>query len=89
MRMDGTREHKANLSACLRRAKTGETIVISERGKRIARIYPTDEPLTNTLRDGVRARDWSWNGRKWQPLAPTVKVRSRAIISDLLLEDRE
>ena len=85
----GIRELKTNLSACLRRAKSGETIVISERGKPIARIHPIDEPLTDKLRDGVRARHWSWNGRKWQPSAPSVKARGRARVSDLLLEDRE
>ena len=88
-RMVGIREFKANLSACLRRAKSGETIVISERGKPIARIHPIDEPLDDKLRDGVRARHWSWNGRKWQPSVPTMKARGRALVSDLLLDDRE
>ena len=88
-RMVGIRELKANLSACLRRAKSGETIVISERGKPIARIHPIDEPLHDKLRDGARARHWSWNGRKWQPSVPTVKARGGMRVSDLLLEDRE
>ena len=85
----GIREFKATLSACLRRAKSGETMVISERGKPIARIHPIDAPLNDALREGVRARHWSWNGKKWHPSLPTVKTRGGLRVSDLLLDDRE
>ena len=85
----GIREFKATLSACLRRVKAGETIVVSERLKPIARIHPIDEPLADKLRDGARAHHWAWNGRKWRPSAPTVRARGGARVSDLLLDDRE
>jgi prevent-host-death family protein len=84
----GIRELKANLSACLRHVKSGDTIVINERGKPIGRIYPIETPLEDKLHDGVRARYWSWNGRKWQPSALKVKTRGKVLVSDLLLEDR-
>jgi prevent-host-death family protein len=84
----GVRELKANLSACLRRVKSGDTIVISERGKPIGRIYPIEMPLEDRLLEGVHARHWSWNGRKWQPVEHGVKARGKVLVSDLLLEDR-
>ena len=87
-RIVGVRELKANLSACLRHVKSGDTIVISERGKPIGRIYPIEMSLEERLHEGVRSRHWSWNGRKWQPSASNVKTRGRALVSDLLLEDR-
>ena len=85
----GIRELKANLSACLRHVKAGDTIVISERGKPIGRINPIETPLVEKLEEGVRSRHWSWSGRKWKPTAPKVKPRGKTLISDLLLEDRE
>ena len=84
----GVRELKANLSACLRHVKSGNTSVISERGKPIGRIYPIEMSLEDKLHEGVRSRHWSWNGRKWQPSAFSVKARGKALVSDLLLEDR-
>ena len=85
----GVRELKANLSACLRHVKSGNTIVISERGQPIGRIYPIEMSLDDKLQEGVRSRHWSWNGRKWKPSPPRVRTRSKTLVSDLLLEDRK
>ena len=57
----GVRKLKANLSACLRHVKSGETIVINERGKPIGRIYPIEMSLEERLHEGVKSRHWSWN----------------------------
>lgn len=84
----GVRELKANLSACLRHVKSGDTIVISERGKPIGRIYPIEISLEDRLHEGVRSQHWSWNGRTWRPSPARVKGRGKALVSDLLLEDR-
>jgi len=84
----GVRELKANLSACLRHVKSGNTIVISERGRPIGRIYPIERSLEDTLHEGVRLHHWSWNGRKWRPSPSGVRNRGKALVSDLLLEDR-
>ena len=85
----GVRELKSNLSACLRHVKAGETIVISERGKPIGRIQPLETPIGDKLHEGARARHWSWNGKKWKPSPPVVRMRGGKLLSDLLLEDRE
>jgi len=85
----GIRELKANLSSCLRQIKAGETIVITERGKPVAKISPVETSLEDKLQTGVRSRLWSWNGKKWQPAPPRSKTRGKKLVSDLLLEDRE
>ena len=85
----GIRELKANLSACLRRVKSGKTLVITERGKPVGRLVPAEMTLDEKLHEGVRKGLWSWNGKKLKPSRPTVKTRGAKTISDLLLEDRD
>lgn len=85
----GVRELKANLSACLRHVKSGDTIVITERGHSIGRIYPIESSLEEKLQEGVRSKYWSWNGRKWKPSTSRVRTRGKVEVSDLLLEDRK
>jgi len=84
----GVRELKANLSACLREVKSGDSIVITERGRPVGRLLSIDRSLDEKLKDGTRSRLWSWNGRKWKPSRHRVKGRGNTAISDLLLEDR-
>ena len=85
----GVRELKANLSACLRRIKSGGTLVITERGKPIGRLSPVESTLEEQLHEGVRKQLWAWNGKKWKPSIPRAKSRGAKMISDLLLEDRD
>jgi prevent-host-death family protein len=84
----GIRELKANLSACLRGIKAGETIVITERGKPVGRLLPMEVSLDEKLQEGTRSRFWAWNGKKWKPSAPRVTAHGKRLVSDLLLEDR-
>lgn len=85
----GVRELKANLSAYIRYVKTGESILITERGKPVVRLMPVDAPLREKLKEGVRSHMWAWNGKKWQPAAPKIKARGKVMVSELLLDDRE
>jgi len=85
----GIRDLKANLSACLRQVKSGNTLVITERGKPIGRLSPIEPTLEEKLQDGVRSHLWTWNGKRWRPSRPTAKTRGTKMISDLLLEDRD
>ena len=85
----GIREFKANLSACIRQVKAGDTFVITERGKPVGCLSPVEVLLEETLEEGIKSRYWAWNGKKWQPSRPRVKTRGKALVSDLLLEDRE
>jgi len=85
----GIRELKANLSAYLHQVETGETIVITRRGKPIGRILPM-APSTETQLEVLRqAGVIAWDGEQLQPLAPVAEARGETTVSDLLLENRE
>jgi prevent-host-death family protein len=85
----GIRELKSNLSAVLRRVKSGRSVVITERGRPVGRIVPADTPLEEVLKEGVKEGLWAWSGKKWQPVGPKIRPRRKILISDLLLDDRE
>ena len=85
----GIRELKSNLSSCLRRVKSGETIVITERGKPVGRMSPIETSLEDKVQEGARSHLWAWNGKEWRPAPPKIKARGKVLVSDLLLEDRE
>jgi prevent-host-death family protein len=85
----GVRELKSNLSAVLREVKLGHVVLITDRGKPVGRILPAEMSIEETLEEGTRRRLWAWSGRKWQPSSPKVRSRGHALVSDLLLDDRE
>jgi prevent-host-death family protein len=47
----GIRELKAQLSKYVKQVKAGETVVITERGKPIGRIVPTEPSLEARLKE--------------------------------------
>jgi prevent-host-death family protein len=85
----GVRELKTNLSAALREVKAGTTIVITERGKPVGRITPTEGSVQDAMEEGARKNLWAWSGRKWRPAVPTTRGRKGLQVADLLLDDRE
>ncbi len=85
----GIRELKSRLSSLLRQVKAGETVVITERGKPIARIVPMAQPAEQRLRHLAEAGLIVWNGDRLQPLAPVARVQGRHTVAGLVLEDRE
>lgn len=85
----GVRDLKARLSAYLRRVKTGGTVLITERGKPVARIVPVGRTLSERVRPLEQAGLLAWNGKKLGPLQPVARVRGRRTVADLLIEDRE
>ena len=81
----GVRELKAGLSECLRRARQGETITITDRGRPVAVLSPL--PGRARLEQGI---DEGWvtpAGRRG--LAPTRRHRADRPVADVLAEDRE
>ena len=85
----GIRELKARLSACMRQVKAGDTVVITERGKPVARIVPLSPSVETRVQELVQAGVVAWSGRKLAPLAPVARTRDKQAVADLLLEDRE
>ena len=87
--MVGIRELKARLSAYMWLVKAGATVVITERGKPVARIVPLSPSVEARVRELVQAGLVAWSGRKLAPLAPVARTRGKQAVADLLLESRE
>lgn len=84
----GIRELKKNLSRYLKRVKSGERIIISDRKKEVAIIVPrgkeaVDEEVLQLIQSGVA----DWPGGK--PLGISTRIVSRGdSVSGAVLEDR-
>lgn len=85
----GIRELKEQLSAYIRRVKRGETIVITDRGKPVGRLVPYSDSLAERLEMMQEAGFISWSGQFLGMLEPAVQNKSKQLVSDLLLKDRE
>ena len=85
----GIRELKARLSSYVRQAKSGTSVVITDRGEPVARLVPMGRSLEDRMDDLVEAGLVSWSGKKLSRIAPVVSMHGQQTIADLLLEDRE
>jgi prevent-host-death family protein len=82
----GVRELRENLSTYLDRVKAGEEIVITERGKRIARIVGPSK-LDQLIAEG-RVRPAK---KPKRPIRPEDKIELNGPpwLSDVIIEDRK
>jgi prevent-host-death family protein len=85
----GIREFKAQLSQYLQRVKSGESLVITERGRPIGRIVPTGRDLHSRLQGMVAAGLCAWNGKRYAPGEPIAVNRGSGTLSDLVVEERD
>src|SRR5207302_8439682 len=85
----GIRELKAHLSRHLRRVRSGTRLVVTERGRAIARIEPI-EPAADVewARAMVAAGRARWGGGKPRGLRPGVRLKGKKTVSDAVIEDR-
>lgn len=81
----GVRELKGSLSKYLRRVRAGETVVITDRGRPIARIIPSSVPedLARLMAEGRV----TWSGGPYIPPEP-VPIEPGPPLSDYISEDR-
>ncbi len=84
----GIRELKNRLSEYLKRVKTGDRVVVTERGHPVAIISPplvspADRRIEGMLRDGV-AR-WGGGKPRGAPRPPRIKGPS---VAQAVIEDR-
>lgn len=83
----GVRELKSSLSAFLRRVGDGESLIVTDRGRPVARLSPPDIPegILRMMREGKLV----WSGRKpnFDELPP-VKLGPGPSLSDVLIEMR-
>jgi len=83
----GVRELKASLSAYLRRVSEGESVVVTDHGRPVARLVPPDVPerLSQLIREGRL----NWNGRRLVSPPNRPKLHGAgATLSDIVLRDR-
>jgi prevent-host-death family protein len=89
----GIKEIKNNLSRCLSSVKTGEVVIITDRGKPIARIVKENqgrksihEALEPLIRDGLIALP-TVRLNKESVSSPRVTISGKSI-SEMVIEDR-
>ena len=85
----GIRDLKAQLSKYIQQVKAGETVIITERGKPIGRLVPSEPTTEARLKELEQAGMLAWSGRKLQSSAPMAQTRGDKTVAEMLLEDRE
>ena len=81
----GIRELRADLSRFVRRVREGEEIVVTDRGRAVARLVPVDGERTidRLIREGlVIPAQRPWRGKLPEP------IEGEGPLSDIVLEDR-
>jgi prevent-host-death family protein len=81
----GIRELRGSLSEYLARVRDGDELVVTERGKAVARIVPISggRALDRAVADGVVTPAPTPERSR-----PTERIRTRGIVSDLVAEQR-
>ena len=93
----GVRELKDRLGYYLRAVRQGETIVVTARGKPLARLVPVSSPGKATLPPELEERMWklaaaghlTWSSEPFQLPEPAAVNKGPRLLSDLVVEDRE
>ena len=81
-------ELRARLGHYLAQVKSGDTLVIVERGKPVGRIVPVRPVAETRLREMIGAGLAAWSGHRFAPRAPTTLTQGERTVAELLLEDR-
>jgi prevent-host-death family protein len=84
----GIRELKAKLSEYVRDVRTGATIVVTERGRRVARLVPETHSLDERLSVLRGAGAILWSGRRLGPAAPGVRPQRKRTVAEIVVENR-
>lgn len=80
------RELKANLSSLLRQVEAGETVTVSVRNRRVARIVPI--AARGELKDLARTPGLAWKGGKPAGLVRGERLPDGVKVGDWVAEDR-
>jgi len=84
----GIEELKRELNKYLGLARSGQTIIVTRRGKPIGQIMPVKAALEERLHGMVAAGLAEWNGQRLTPYKPVAINRGDRQVSDLVVEDR-
>jgi prevent-host-death family protein len=84
----GIRELKARLSQCVRDVKRGATIVVTEHGRRVARLVPEAGSIDERLGTLKESGSILWSGRRLGRNGATVRPRRKPTVAEILVENR-
>jgi len=84
----GIRELKSKLSECVREVKRGATIVVTEHGRRVARLIPEGDSLDERLETLKKTGTVLWSGRRLGKAKPGVRLRGKRTVADIVVENR-
>lgn len=82
----GIRELKDGLSRYLKRVQKGESVVVTDHGRAVARIVPVgiSADLERLMTDGRL----TWSGRRFRPPTKVPRPKPGSPVSDYIGEDR-
>ena len=80
----GIQELEGNLSACLEEVMSGTTLLVTDRGHRVARLIP--EPGASESKNNGPAIAWS--GRRLRKTKPKARLRGGGSMTDIVRENR-
>jgi prevent-host-death family protein len=82
----GVRDLKASLSRYLGRVRAGETIVVTDRGRPVARLVPVAIPehIARLMAEGRV----TWSGKPFTPPKEVFTLKPGPPISEYVAEDR-
>ena len=83
--VDGLR---SNLKECLQQVEQGKVLVITRRGKTIARIVPAGDGLKKRMDGLAKEGVISWGGKPFSPWEPVAVNRGPELVSDLVIQER-
>ena len=84
----GIRELKSKLSECVREVKKGSTIVVTDHGRRVARLIPEGDSLDERLETLKETGTVLWSGRRLGRAKPGVRLRGKRTVADIVVENR-
>lgn len=85
----GIRELKAKLSQCVRDVKMGATIVVTERGRQVARIVREADSLAKRIETLRNAGSIEWSGRRLGSAKPIARLRGKRTVAEIVVENRQ
>jgi len=84
----GIRELQAHLSRYMRRVERGETLSVTNRGRRVATIHPSTTGRAMVFSRLAADGKIDWSGGKPTGLKNRISCRGKKA-SDMVIEDRE
>ena len=78
----------SKLDECIRAVEAGTTIVVTDHGRRVARIVPETESIEQRLAMLNRTGALAWSGRRLGVAKPAVRLRDAGNVSDIIIQNR-